>query len=65
MYGRKCKFIHNIELNESIIYAEVIIPESIKDEIIKMDGIMLKGNNVVIEEIRKATKLCKFYLQGN
>ena len=52
-YGRKCKFIHINELEETLKYAEIILPTILKEEALQKNGTMIFGKSIIVEEISK------------
>ena len=73
-YGHSCKFIHMKELQESIKYAIIEVNENKKDDILKYDGEVIGGNEIIVEERKNPNiidnnkgmkrSICKYYKEG-
>ena len=72
-YGRSCKWLHMNELNESIKYAEIEVPQTEKDRCLNKDGEIIINNKIIVEEVVKNKQTnentrmpeCRYYKKGN
>ena len=51
-YGRKCKFVHIKELEETVTYGEVTIPAELKNDVLQCDGLLVDNHKIIVEEIK-------------
>ena len=62
-YGRKCKFVHIKELEETVTYGEVIIPAELKNDVLQCDGLLVDNQKIIVEEIKNVS--LKRSIEGN
>ena len=54
-YGRKCKFVHIKELEETVTYGEVIIPAELKNDVLQCDGLLVDNQKIIVEETKNVS----------